>query len=540
MSTIPRKDKGSRIYKTLRMTRIIIGTAVCAFIGVRLILSGTLYSYSSERDVIESVGGALSQIQLVPALLSASAGITISIVIVIVLAVISIMFGRVYCAALCPLGVVQDIAFRIGFVYRKRKLLSMRGKRIIWYTICVLSIGSGLAGFASIVGWIDPYSLFGKGIVYTVRPVLISIYNTCIIPIVQTDSVYIQNIRNSTFYIPYLIIGAGLFTGLFIITALKGRIWCNYICPVGAGLGLISKIAPFKMKISNSCISCGLCERKCRGGCIHIKDKVIDDDRCVRCFDCVADCPSGSVNFGIMRKSESSGNQKNSVTRKDFLRKGLLSGTAVGAGVLLPNVVRGAMRPISGNYPFPPGGMDETRFSKLCTSCGLCAAKCTSGVIRPALFEKGLSGFMQPLLDFEKGFCVYECARCSEVCPSGALRKLTHAEKRTLSIGHAVFEKKKCIVVKDNTSCGACAEVCPTHALTMIPYGKKLMIPIVDTSICIGCGACVFQCPSRPDRALLVNKLETQVPIERKIRKGSSAPMGKPGKKAEAKEDFPF
>jgi ferredoxin len=522
------------------MARIIIGTAVCAFIGIRLILSGTLYSYGSGRDLIENVGGALTRIQLVPVLLSASAGVTISIVVIIILAVTAILFGRVYCAALCPLGVIQDIAFRIGSVYRKRKLLFMRGERIIWYTVCALLIGSVLAGFASVAGWIDPYSLFGKGIVYTVRPALISIYNTYIIPLIQTDSVYIQNIRNSTFHFPYIIIGAGLFAGLFIITALKGRVWCNYICPVGAGLGLISKIAPFKMRIGDSCTSCGLCERKCRGGCISIKDKEIDDDRCVRCFDCVADCPSGSVYFGVMGKSESSVNNISPVSRKDFLRKGLLSGTAVGAGVLLPNVVRGAIGSVSGNYPFPPGGMDETRFSKLCTSCGLCTAKCTSGVIRPALFEKGLSGFMQPLLDFEKGFCVYECALCSEVCPSGALRKLTHTEKRTLSIGHAVFEKKKCIVVKDNTSCGACAEVCPTHALTMIPYGKKLMIPVVDTSICIGCGACVFQCPSRPDRALFVNKLETQVPIEKKIRKGSSAQIGESGKKAEAKEDFPF
>lgn len=44
-----------------------------------------------------------------------------------------------------------------------------------------------------------------------------------------------------------------------------------------------------------SCVSCGLCEKGCKAGAIDAKGKVVDNSRCVRCFNCLGTCGKGAV-----------------------------------------------------------------------------------------------------------------------------------------------------------------------------------------------------------------------------------------------------
>ena len=127
---------------------------------------------------------------------------------------------------------------------------------------------------------------------------------------------------------------------------------------------------------------------------------------------------------------------------------------------------------------------------------------------------------MQPEMSYERGYCRPECTKCSEVCPAGAIRPVTTAEKSSIQMGHAVWIKRNCIPVRDGEECGNCARHCPTGAIVMVPLrgrhrhgnpendGKDkspaLKIPAIDTEKCIGCGACENLCPARPFSAIYV------------------------------------
>lgn len=522
-------------YVLLHIVRIVIAVIVLSLLVRVFILRGNLSHEGALADLLDAAGNGIVEVQFVPLILSLTTGVSIMLVIIGIMIVMTLLFGRIYCATVCPLGICQDIAFRAGNVVRKKKLGGIRGKHILWFSICAVSIFSGFAGLTVLLGWIDPYSLFGKVMLFTIRPISSFVYNHAIIYFIPDSSGFAQKLTVSTFVPVYFAICLTFGIALAALAFLKGRIWCNFICPVGAVLSLISRFALFKMRIGKSCVSCGLCEGSCRGRCINVDEKTIEDDRCVRCFDCAATCPAGAITYGF--RCNSAKDDITSESRKSFIRNGLVSGAAIGVGMIFPDSVVRALSTENQNYPIPPGGMNQRRFSKRCTSCGLCAGRCPTGVIRPAVFEKGVTGLMQPVLDFTKGYCVYECSLCSEICPTGAIKAVSKEEKKKLSIGYAVFDEQKCIVYRNGTSCGACAEVCPTHAVTMVKFRKGLMIPVVEESLCIGCGACVFRCPARPVRALHVNGREEQIFIstQQKKRKPKKTEKGMKGK-----EDFPF
>jgi ferredoxin len=111
----------------------------------------------------------------------------------------------------------------------------------------------------------------------------------------------------------------------------------------------------------------------------------------------------------------------------------------------------------------------------------------------------------QPFMDYATEYCNYECVRCTEVCPSGALLPLTVEDKKLEQIGQVELILSKCIVVTDLTACGSCSEHCPTQAVRMIPYLNDLTVPAINPKICIGCGACEFACPVKPFTAIFVN-----------------------------------
>ena len=141
--------------------------------------------------------------------------------------------------------------------------------------------------------------------------------------------------------------------------------------------------------------------------------------------------------------------------------------------------------------------------------------------------SQSLDSFLQPEMQYDKGYCRPECTTCSEVCPAGAIRPITVEQKTAVQIGHAVFVKENCVVFTDGVSCGNCAHHCPSGAIQMVPDGEGYtlntengrwydslgnmvdtrrisMIPSVNTEKCIGCGACEYLCPSRPFSAIYV------------------------------------
>ncbi|MCK9158909.1 MAG: 4Fe-4S binding protein, partial [Bacteroidaceae bacterium] len=111
-------------------------------------------------------------------------------------------------------------------------------------------------------------------------------------------------------------------------------------------------------------------------------------------------------------------------------------------------------------------------------------------------------------MSYERGYCRPECTKCSDVCPSDAIHPITRAEKSSIQIGHAVWIKENCVILTDNVSCGNCARHCPTGAIQMVAINAdnhdSKKIPVVNTAVCIGCGACEDLCPARPFSAIYV------------------------------------
>lgn len=166
-----------------------------------------------------------------------------------------------------------------------------------------------------------------------------------------------------------------------------------------------------------------------------------------------------------------------------------------------------AIRTVRGQSPpplRPPGALDEYRFTGVCVRCGNCAQACTSNIIQPDFGTSGVAGFLTPRLHFNEDYCREDCHRCNEVCPSGAIARLSLAEKRRRIIGPAMVDLDTCLLA-NGRECTACIKRCPFEAIAMHSSdGGFSNQPHVDLAKCTGCGACEVVCPVRPRRAICV------------------------------------
>ena len=267
-----------------------------------------------------------------------------------------------------------------------------------------------------------------------------------------------------------------------------------------------------------------LCTKNCKASCIDFKTHQVDYTRCVACGNCLDKCNFGALHYGHPKASPKPV-KADETDKTDATRRAFLVGTAiVGADVALAQAAKkvdGGLAVIQDKEPAkrstpitPPGSVSAKHFAQHCTACQLCVAKCPNGVLRPSSDPMRL---MQPELSFERGACRPECVECSSVCPTGAIKPITVAQKSSLVIGHAVWVKDNCVVLTDGVNCGNCARHCPAGAIMMVPSDPKddtsPMVPVVNSAMCIGCGMCEYVCPARPFSAIFVEGHEMQKEI---------------------------
>jgi formate hydrogenlyase subunit 6/NADH:ubiquinone oxidoreductase subunit I len=278
-----------------------------------------------------------------------------------------------------------------------------------------------------------------------------------------------------------------------------------------------------KVKIDTSkCNSCGLCARKCKSECIDPTTHTIDVTRCVVCFDCIDNCAQKAISFSPIEIAKKNSQDKSAepIREKntaDMSRGKFLSLMAIAATLpLSQNVLaqghhngngkgNGGPRPVA-----PPGAGSLSNLHAKCTACHLCVSKCPTHVLQPAITEYGLQGVMQPVMRYDKGYCLYDCTLCGEVCPTGAINLLDSEEKKMTFIGHALFHRERCIVSEDGVECGNCAEHCPAEAIKMVksPIDRRTY-PEIEKALCIGCGRCEYLCPATPIKAITVKGYKT-------------------------------
>lgn len=563
----------------LRKIRITLA-AIC-FVAVTLLFldfTGTLHLWF----------GWLAKIQFLPAVLA------LNFVVIAILLVLTLLFGRIYCSVICPLGIFQDCVSNLSSRRKGKKARFSYSKEIKWlrYGVLVLFVIALVAGLNALVALLAPYSAYGRMVQSLLAPVW-QWGNNLFAWIAERQDSYAFVTKDVWLKsLPTLIVAAVTFVVVVVLAWRNGRTYCNTICPVGTTLSFFSRFAMFRPVIDKSkCKSCHACERKCKAACIDVDNHKIDYSRCVDCFDCIDSCRLGALKYrfawgrgvgsgstgaktpqnapvGSKMTSDESKNGQNrssaapTPVAEPVVRQGsptaevtdngkgvstidatspvaepveatdkgrrafLVGGAAVIGGSLLSSIpMRAEEEEIKdkkrdGGFaevlpkkapnrktPVTPFGSESVeKFYKHCTACQLCVTVCPNNVLRPS---SRLEHLMQPEMSFEKGYCRPECVKCSEVCPAGAILKITPEEKTEWKVGTAGVDYDLCVVNRDGVSCGNCAHHCPVGAIRMVRKNpddeKSPRIPSVNEEKCIGCGACENLCPSRPISAITVN-----------------------------------
>lgn len=432
---------------------------------------------------------------------------------------LTLLWGRIFCSSLCPLGTLQDIAARLGEkLAARRPRLRYRYRpphNSLRYLVLALTLGSLVSGSLLLVGLLDPFSLFGRFLVLLLRP-LVVILNNGLTSLLELGGTYwLHPLRLWLAAWPVLIITGLSLAAILWIATRHGRLFCNTLCPLGTLLGLLARQSRYTIQIDRaSCNLCTQCAAACKANCIDLRSRSIDFSRCVACFNCLPACPESGVGYRRRQKDAPCRDEPApNPGRRRLLRFGGAGGlVAVGLVPLPP-----ATKPLPQNQTptripviktqrmTPPGAGSAERLQRSCTACQLCVSQCPTQVLQPAGFDGDLRHLLQPQLDFDMGYCTHECLRCTQVCPTGALQPLTVERKKRLKLGQVHFIRDNCVVVTDRTACGACAEHCPTRAVAMAPYEGELKLPQLDPDVCVGCGACEHVCPVRPHKAIYVD-----------------------------------
>lgn len=449
----------------------------------------------------------MAKIQFIPAVLS------LNLLAVIGLIVLTLVLGRVYCSVICPLGIYQDIVSRISIIFSKKKTRKL-GKfryspnhkilRTAFFAIFAIALILGLISSLCtiLVSLLEPYSAFGRMAVFFGRPLSVIINNELAAQAALNDSYSFYFIPQLPFSAALAIIAISTFLIITVYAWKSGRGYCNQICPVGSLLGWMSQYSWLKPVINtDKCISCGKCARKCKASCIDSKNHKIDYSRCVACMNCISVCKDGAISY---RHLTSNKTEKAEDQTPDSSRRAFITGSAVVAGSLAASALGhgdGGLAPLKLKQKadrkvklVPPGAKGLKWLASHCTACQLCISNCPNEVLSPST---DLSNFMQPVMDFSKGYCRPECTKCSDLCPAGAILPIDIATKSSTKIGTAVVDADICISGAHGQKCGLCSQSCPAGAIEMIEVEKNSgkLLPVVDAGLCIGCGSCEYHCP---------------------------------------------
>lgn len=218
------------------------------------------------------------------------AAMSFSLAICIIWLVVTLLFGRIYCSSVCPLGTWQDICSHLGCRsrakgvtqgwYHYRPPLSM-----IRNIVVIITFASLLVGITFIAAFLDPSSIFHRAC------------STILSPTVRGIPPWIAG------SISGFILSVCMMTIISIMSWKRGRMWCNSFCPVGTALGYVSRHAVMRIDIdTDRCTQCRKCEHVCKSECIDLTSHTVDGSRCVNCFNCINVCDDDAIHYTYTRK----------------------------------------------------------------------------------------------------------------------------------------------------------------------------------------------------------------------------------------------
>ncbi len=460
---------------------------------------------------------------------------------------LTLVFGRVFCGWICPFGTLHHF---FGWLLPSRRGRGavrveankthtyQRAKYYLMYAFLLASVFGSAIG-----GMFDPICIAVRSIGLGVLPAAQYLSGRGVSDInshvasrpIQSAADQSQDFLSHTvwqshqFYfhqtwlIMFLLV-AVLFANRFI-----PRFWCRVLCPLGAFLGVFARFALFGMEKDHAkCTDCNLCLVNCQGADSPQGGVKWRQDECHMCLNCETACPEDVIKFRFLP------NRKSTIRKPDLDRRTVLA--SAGAGALFIPFARVADS-LDVNYHSkvirPPGAVEERAFLERCIRCAECMKVCPNNALHPAFFEAGVEGMWTPILIARIGYCEHSCVLCGQVCPTGAIQKITEKEKlgidqAPIKIGTAFYDQGRCLPWSMGTPCIVCEEFCPTspkaiwveevdqpvREKTPGPNGEPpamkivhLQKPHVDPSLCIGCGACEKVCPVQDQPAVYITSV---------------------------------
>lgn len=438
----------------------------------------------------------------------------------LIMIVIALVFGRVFCGWVCPLGTLNNM---ISSLRKTGGARSPRNWHRVKYLVLLFTLTSSLFTL-QLVGIFDPLSLIIRSFSVSIYPALsysVSsffdvMYNSNISGVVTVSEAVYSSLKKSILpflqpsYLQSAFIGV-LFLFILGLNLIENRFWCRYLCPLGALLGLLSRFSLLKRSVSEGCTSCGACAGVCQGNASPDRKEDWRDAECYYCRNCDDICPENAVSFGFRAKKSTAAMD---LGRRNIIIAGL-SGIAA-----IPLLRQNPFTRADNADPLlvrPPGAVAEGDFLKRCVKCGECMKVCITNGLQPTFLEAGFEGIWSPKLVPRIGYCEYRCTLCGQVCPTGAIKRLPLEEKVKVKIGLAMIDKGRCLPYAHATPCIVCEEVCPTpkkaiwfeESRVRNREGKEFLLkqPRVDLTLCIGCGICETKCPVSDRPAIYVTSI---------------------------------
>ena len=249
------------MYRSIRIVRIVIS----------LIAMGV-----PTWALVAGYDSVFVRMQILTALLSGVA------VCLIFWAVVTLVYGRIYCSTVCPMGTLMDCVSAAGR-YARRQRSAYRYRREARRTRAVflmLFFVSLLVGGTIIPTLLDPYSAYAR----MVEELLARPLGHAETPV--------------RFAVASMAVACATALVVLAFAWRQGRLLCNSLCPIGTLLGFGARRSYFHIEIDpDRCINCGECERVCKASCIKLPEKTVDTSRGVVCFNCTAVCPDGAIAY---------------------------------------------------------------------------------------------------------------------------------------------------------------------------------------------------------------------------------------------------
>jgi len=445
----------------------------------------------------------------------------------IVILLVTLLFGRVFCNWICPYGTLHQF---VGWLFNtrsgKERIESNRYRQFFYIKYAILIVMLIMAFFGSLqIGLLDPICLMYRTFATVVAPMADMVLSAATngAASLSIDTTVFDDLKFAPGVEARVFVGS-FWIGLFIV-ALVGaniivpRFFCRTLCPLGALLGVVSRFSIFRINRDvHKCTDCNLCLTRCEGASDPMGQVRLSE--CFSCMNCIDDCPEDALSFTAWGLDTKQVVTKPDITRRQVVFAGI---TGVLAFPFIKNHGVNTDFNFSPDLIRPPGSVEESDFLRKCIKCDQCINACPTNVLQPATWQEGgIESLWTPVMKFTIGHCQLKCTMCSEVCPTGAIRRITAEEK----LGKGPYEEQGPIRL-GTAFCVVCEEVCPTSPKAIQTkdveakdvYGNIVVLnkPFMVPDLCIGCGICETECPIKDDRAVYVTAVGESRSDERRM-----------------------